>query len=147
MNWICIEGSIIRCHDDNYITNSSEIFYICHTLFFHSPLAPFWPVANIAKSKLLKPHSHFEKQHSDFDVHSDEKWWKMNEIRGETSSSFRGGGQFSLNFIRWRHRAFSIAVQLFRKRSQIKLASQHVRKWELFNFNHDADRKIRTDYK
>jgi len=38
--------------------------------------------------------------------------------RGATSSSFRGG-QFSSTFIRWRHRAYSTMVQLFRKRSQI----------------------------
>ena len=38
--------------------------------------------------------------------------------RGATSSSFRGG-QFSWNFIWWRHRAYSTVVQLFRKRSHI----------------------------
>jgi len=38
--------------------------------------------------------------------------------RGATSSSFRGG-QFSWNSIRWRHRAYSTVVQLFRKRSHI----------------------------
>jgi len=30
-----------------------------------------------------------------------------------------GWGQFSWNFIRWRHRAYSTVVQLFRKRSYI----------------------------
>jgi len=30
-----------------------------------------------------------------------------------------GGGQFSWNVIRWRHRAYSTVVQLFRKRSHI----------------------------
>jgi len=38
--------------------------------------------------------------------------------RGATSSSF-WGRQFSRNFIRWRHRAYSTVVQLFRKRSHI----------------------------
>jgi len=33
-------------------------------------------------------------------------------IRGATSSSIRGG-QFSGNFIGWRHRAYSTVVQLF----------------------------------
>ena len=33
-----------------------------------------------------------------------------------------GGGEFSWNFIRWRHHAYSTVVQLFRKRSQIKLS-------------------------
>jgi len=27
-----------------------------------------------------------------------------------------GGGQFTWNFIRWRHRAYSTVVQIFRKR-------------------------------
>jgi len=40
--------------------------------------------------------------------------------QGATSSSFRGG-QFSWNFIRWRHCAYSTVVQLFRKRSHIKI--------------------------
>jgi len=35
---------------------------------------------------------------------------------------FISGGQFSWNFIRWRHEAYSTVVQLFRKRSQIKFA-------------------------
>jgi len=30
-----------------------------------------------------------------------------------------GGGQFSWNFIRWRHRAYSAVVQPFRKQSHI----------------------------
>jgi len=34
--------------------------------------------------------------------------------RGATSSSFQEG-QFSWNFIRWRHRAYSTVVQFFRK--------------------------------
>jgi len=45
-----------------------------------------------------------------------------------------GGRAVSWNFIRWRHRASSTMVQLFRKRSQIKFSSQHFRKWELFSF-------------
>jgi len=51
-------------------------------------------------------------------THSSEDYqiWKVN--RGATSSSFRGG-QFSWNFIRWRHRDYSTVVQLFRKRSHI----------------------------
>jgi len=53
-----------------------------------------------------------------------------------------GGGQFSWNFIRWRHRAYSTMVQIFRKRSQIKLSSQHLRRGELFSFNQDADRTL-----
>ena len=32
-----------------------------------------------------------------------------------------GGWQFSWTFIRWRHRVYSIVVQIFRKRSQITL--------------------------
>jgi len=55
------------------------------------------------------------------------------------------GGEFLWNFIRRRHRAYSTVVQLFRKRSQIKFFSQHFRKWELFSFNLDADRTIRTE--
>jgi len=46
-----------------------------------------------------------------------------------------GGGQFSWNFIRWRHRAYSTVAELFRKPSQIQFSSQHFRKWELFSFN------------
>jgi len=38
--------------------------------------------------------------------------------RGATRPSFRGE-QFSWNFIRWRHRAYSTMVQIFRKRSHI----------------------------
>jgi len=64
---------------------------------------------------------------------------------GATISSFRGGGQFSWDCIRWRHHAYSTVVQLFRKLSQIKLALQHFRKRELFSFNQDADRTIRTE--
>ena len=64
--------------------------------------------------------------------------WKQQIVdvstRGATSSSFRGG-KFSWTFIRWRHRVCSTAIQLFRKRSQIKFSSQHFRKWELFIFN------------
>jgi len=41
---------------------------------------------------------------------------------------FISGGQFSLNFIWWCHRAYATVVQLFRKQSQIKLSSQHFRK-------------------
>jgi len=44
------------------------------------------------------------------------------ENRGATSSSFRGG-QFLWNFIRWRRRAYSAMVQLFRKRSHIIIKS------------------------
>jgi len=44
--------------------------------------------------------------------------------RGVTSSSCPGGAIF----IRWRHRAYSTVVQLFRKLSQIKFSSQHFRK-------------------
>jgi len=65
----------------------------------------------------------------------------IDSIRGATSSSFRGW-QFSWNFIRWRHRAYSTVVQLFRKRTQIKFSPQHFRKWELFSFNQDADGTI-----
>jgi len=38
-------------------------------------------------------------------------------IRGATYSSFRWGGQFSWNFIRWRYRAYSAVVQLLGKLS------------------------------
>jgi len=34
-----------------------------------------------------------------------------------------GGGQFSWNFIRWSHRAYSTVMQIFRKRSQKKFSS------------------------
>jgi len=53
--------------------------------------------------------------------------------RGATSSSFRGW-QFSWTFFRWRHRAYSTVVQLFRKQSQTKFSSKHFRKWKL-SFN------------
>jgi len=66
--------------------------------------------------------------------------------RGATSSSF-WGGQFSWNFIRWRHRAYSTVVQLVHKWSQIKFPSQHFRKWELVSYNQDADRTTRTEKK
>ena len=39
-------------------------------------------------------------------------FWCPARSRGATSSSFQGG-QFSWNFIRWRHRAYSTVVQLF----------------------------------
>ena len=55
------------------------------------------------------------------------------------------GGEFSWTFIRWRHRAHSTVIQLLRERSQIKFFSQHFRKWELFTFDQDADRTIRTE--
>jgi len=55
------------------------------------------------------------------------------ECRGATSTSI-SGGQFSWNFIRWRNRAYSTVVQLFRKRSQVKFSWQHFWKWELFSF-------------
>jgi len=38
-----------------------------------------------------------------------------------------------------------IVLQLFRKPSQIKFSSQHFRIWELFGFNQDADRTMRTE--
>ena len=46
------------------------------------------------------------------------QWSSWVHSRSVNSSSFRGG-QFSWNFIRWRHRAYSTVVQLFRKRSHI----------------------------
>ena len=58
-----------------------------------------------------------------------------------------GGGEFSWNFIRWRHHAYSTVVQLVRKWSQIKFSSQHFWKWELLSFNQGADRTIRTEEK
>ena len=61
--------------------------------------------------------------------------------------NFRGGGQFSWNFIRWCHLAYSTVVQFFCKQAQIKSSSQHYRIWELFSFNQDADRAIRTEQK
>jgi len=67
-------------------------------------------------------------------------------VRSETSSSFQGE-QFSWNFIRWHHCAYSIVVQLFRSRSQMNFPSQHFRKSELFSFNEDADRTLRTGLK
>jgi len=56
-----------------------------------------------------------------------------------------GGGQLSWNFIRWRYRAYSTVVELFRKRSQKNFSLQHFRKWELFSFNQYADWTIRTE--
>jgi len=53
--------------------------------------------------------------------------FKSVPTRGATSSSFRGE-QFSWTFIRWRHRAYSTVVQLFRKWSNIIFYSQHFRK-------------------
>ena len=41
------------------------------------------------------------------------------------------GGSF--HDISWHHRAYSTVVQFFHKRSQIKLSSQHLWKWELFS--------------
>jgi len=67
-------------------------------------------------------------------------------FRGATSSSFRGM-QFSWNFIRRRHRAYSTVVQRFRKPSQIKFSSQHFQNWELFSFNQDADRTMKRESK
>ena len=40
-------------------------------------------------------------------------------LRSATSSSFRGGGQFSWNFIRWRRRTYPTVAQLLRKRSPL----------------------------
>ena len=39
--------------------------------------------------------------------------------QGRNQLFLSGGGQFSWNFIQWRHRAYSTVVQLFRKRSHI----------------------------
>jgi len=39
--------------------------------------------------------------------------------QGRNQLFISGGGQFSWNFIRWRHRAYSTVVQIFRKRSHI----------------------------
>jgi len=56
-------------------------------------------------------------------------------VRGATSSSFQGGAIF-MNFHSMTSSCFySIVIQLFRKRSQIKFSSQHFRKWALFSFN------------
>ena len=67
--------------------------------------------------------------------------------KGRNQLFISGVRQFSWNFIRWRHRAYATVIQLFRKRSQIKFSSQHFRKRELFSFNQDADRTIRTEEK
>ena len=46
--------------------------------------------------------------------------WKIKRYQpgAQPALHFVGGGQFSWNFIRWRHSAYSTVVQLFRKRSQ-----------------------------
>jgi len=65
---------------------------------------------------------------------------KRIRVKGATSSSFRGRGNFhkiSYDDV--------IVLQLFRKRSQIKFSSQHFRKWKLFSFNQNVDRTIRTN--
>jgi len=67
------------------------------------------------------------------------------DTEAQPALHFGEGGQISWNFIRWRHRVSSTVVQLFRKRSQIKFSSQHFRKWELFSYNQDADRTIKTE--
>jgi len=48
-------------------------------------------------------------------------WERHKDIgaQGRNQLFISGGGQFSWTFIRWRHRACSSVVQLFRKRSQI----------------------------
>jgi len=54
-------------------------------------------------------------------------------------------GRGQLHEISFDDGAYSTVVQLFRKWSQINFSSQHFRKWELFSFNQDADRTIRTE--
>ena len=70
----------------------------------------------------------------------------MTEVRDATSSSFRGG-QFSWIFIRWRHRAYSTVVQLFRKRSHIIIMYFWPQTWSLYcKHTHSAQRwLIKTD--
>jgi len=63
----------------------------------------------------------------------------------QSALHFGGGEIYFINFIWWRHRAYSTVVQRFRKRSQIKFSSQHFRKWELFSFTQDVDRRIRRE--
>ena len=57
-----------------------------------------------------------------FLLRATEPEWKsaLNTPRQGRNQLFISGGKFSINFIRWRHHAFSTVVQLFRKRSQIK---------------------------
>jgi len=61
-------------------------------------------------------------------------------VTGAQPANHFGGGEFSWNYIRWRHRYCAYSTP-----SQVKLSSQQFRKWELFSFNQDADRTIRTE--
>jgi len=57
---------------------------------------------------------------NDFDNFNEKcrRWKRFYWIQG-CNQLFISGGQFSWTFIRWRHRAYSTVVQLFRKQSQI----------------------------
>jgi len=76
------------------------------------------------QSQLLKFESEFDSQFL----------YSSPIARRDATSFLLRGGQFSRNFIRWRHRACSTVVEIFRKRSQIKFSSQHFQKWELFSY-------------
>jgi len=57
------------------------------------------------------------------------------------------GRQFSWNFIDDVILLIQPWYYFFCKRSHMKFSSQHFRRWELFSFNQDADRMIRTEQK
>jgi len=44
---------------------------------------------------------------------------RPNDTRPGAQPALHFGGAYSWTFIRWRHRAYSSVVQLFRRRSQI----------------------------
>jgi len=56
-------------------------------------------------------------------------------IPGAQPALHFGGGQFSWNFIRWRHRAYSTVEQLFRKWSHIIIMYFCARRHEVHSTN------------
>jgi len=70
----------------------------------------------------------------------EQEWNSTNTTNQGRNQLFILGGNFH-------ELSFDDVIVLLRKRSQIKFFSQHFRKWELFTFNQDADRTIRTERK